>query len=597
MAKTYIKDINNENATDWQRMMFNGLPPEILEKAKVTFNVKPDTYVNEYGEAGEVTKKLVKGEVSPAKGQGIKAIGHYTGGDTEGSGAVYSQTYVKDLGKVNGIHIYANYDSNGNLTGFDEGRALSTAKPVTKVYSTNDQYLRPSWDATGKAAPAKGRDVKSGGLFSDFFSDVTSGFDDLVLQNPALRAAALSYYAPIIGSELGTATGTSAATGTAVTNAAVGLASGKSPLEVATSALMNSALPTDPNAVGGVTGPDNIDVGGGFNPASGTTFAELANAGSTATSPISDATKADNIDVGGGYNPATGAGDLTTANAAAATGLTSSAGTPYTGSPNSVVNNPVTNSAGNKLADILPYTTAAGVATGLIQADAAKTAAETQTDAANKAIDLQQKNFETINTQQAPYRAAGYGALNNIAGLTTGQTPQYDASGNIVRDANGNPVMVSGSGYLQHQFDANDLKAGLAPNYDFMLRQGQMANQRAANIGGGSLGGNALQGLNKYTQDYAGNAYQNAFNNYQTQRNNIYNTLAGIAGIGQTGQNATNTAATNATNAETNLAVGSAAANAAGTVGSANALSNTANNIANNYTLASLLNQGGRVAP
>jgi len=32
----------------------------------------------------------------------------------------------------------------------------------------------------------------------------------------------------------------------------------------------------DPNAVGGVTGPDNIDVGGGYNPATGATAAELA---------------------------------------------------------------------------------------------------------------------------------------------------------------------------------------------------------------------------------------------------------------------------------------------------------------------------------
>ena len=31
----------------------------------------------------------------------------------------------------------------------------------------------------------------------------------------------------------------------------------------------------EPNAVGGVTGPDNIDVGGGFNPAAGATTAEL----------------------------------------------------------------------------------------------------------------------------------------------------------------------------------------------------------------------------------------------------------------------------------------------------------------------------------
>jgi len=251
---------------------------------------------------------------------------------------------------------------------------------------------------------------------------------------------------------------------------------------------------------------------------------------------------------------------------------------------------------GSALGDMLAINAGTGVVGGLISSNAATNAADIQAAAADRAIAAQQKNFETINAQQAPYRATGYNALNDIAALTTGQTPQYDANGNVVKDANGNPVMTTGSGYLQHQFDVNDLKAGLAPNYDFMLGQGQMANQRAANMGGGALGGNALQGLNRYTQDYAGNAYQTAFNNYQAQRGNIYNTLAGIAGIGQTGQTATNAAATNATNATTQLGVGAAGANAAGTVGSANAYSNALGNIANNYTLASLLNQRGNVA-
>jgi hypothetical protein len=250
---------------------------------------------------------------------------------------------------------------------------------------------------------------------------------------------------------------------------------------------------------------------------------------------------------------------------------------------------------GSTLADILPYTAGASLLGGYLQSSAAKEAAQIQADAAAKALAQQQANFNLINQQQAPYRAAGYNALNQIGSLTSGQTPQYDANGNIVKDANGNPVMTTGSGYLQHQFNAQDLAAGLAPNYDFMLQQGQMANQRAANAGGGGLSGNALQGLNKFTQDYAGNAYQNAFTNYQNQRSNIYNTLASIAGIGQTGQNATNTAATNATNAATQLGIGSAAAQAAGTTGSANAYTNAINNATNNYTLASLLNQRGNV--
>jgi len=244
--------------------------------------------------------------------------------------------------------------------------------------------------------------------------------------------------------------------------------------------------------------------------------------------------------------------------------------------------------AGSTLSSMLPYMAAGQIGTGLLGAYAANQGASAQADAANRAAELQQQNFNLINKQQTPYRAAGTGALNQLGALGTGTYQMYDAAGNPTGTG-------TGSGYLQHQFDATDLQKGLAPNYDFMLQQGQMANQRAANMGGGALGGNALQGLNKYTQDYAGNAYQNAFGNYQTQRQNIYNTLAGIAGIGQTGQNATNTAATNATNAASQLGVGSAAAQAAGTTGVANALGNTAGNLINNYTLASLLNQGGRV--
>jgi hypothetical protein len=98
----------------------------------------------------------------------------------------------------------------------------------------------------------------------------------------------------------------------------------------------------------------------------------------------------------------------------------------------------------------------------------------------------------------------------------------------------GSQGLLANQDYLTHQFDVNDLNANLAPNYAFQLQQGQMANQRAGNMGGGALGGNALQGLQRYTQDYAGGAYQNAFNNYNTQRNNIYNSLAGMANVGTT---------------------------------------------------------------
>jgi hypothetical protein len=165
-------------------------------------------------------------------------------------------------------------------------------------------------------------------------------------------------------------------------------------------------------------------------------------------------------------------------------------------------------------------------------------------------------------------------------------------------DATGKPTTTgTGSGYFQKQFDASDLAKGLAPNYDFMLQQGQMANQRAANVGGGALGGNALTGLNRYTQDYAGNAYQNAFTNYQNQRQNIFGNLSNLANIGQTSTGQlTGAAGTYGANL-TNLNVGNAAAQAAAQVANAQAQGNTLSNLGNTSFLATLLNQKTAVAP
>lgn len=165
-------------------------------------------------------------------------------------------------------------------------------------------------------------------------------------------------------------------------------------------------------------------------------------------------------------------------------------------------------------------------------------------------------------------------------------------------DETGKPIgaVTGATDYLTRQFTPEDFEAGIDPGYAFRLQQGQMANQRAANVGGGALSGNTLRGLQDYTQNLASTEYGNAFDRFQKQRQNIYNTLAGIAGIGQTGQTAANTAGTNLANAASQLGVGAAGAQAAGLTGQTNALANTAQNVIGNYTLASLLNQRGSVA-
>jgi len=370
--------------------------------------------------------------------------------------------------------------------------------------------------------------------------------------------------------------------------------------------LPGSSLVTSKLVTGGAQDRLDTDLGRVANLAAGVTGGvdgNLANygrvgeavglTGSSAPTVATDGTALSGIDLGGvGASPNTwlGGGEYGLVPAAVA-GTTAAqlAGAGAAGAGASAAGAGAAGAAGGSaLSNALIAGTVGSTIAGIAGANAATDAANTQAAAADRAAIQQQANFDLINRQQAPYRAAGYGALGDIGSLGTGTYQMYDAQGNPTTTG-------TGSGYLQHQFDATDLAKGLAPNYDFMLQQGQMANQRAANVGGGALSGNTLQGLNKYTQDYAGNAYQNAFTNYQTQRNNIYNTLAGIAGIGQTGQTATNTAATNATNAATQLGVGSAAAQAAGTIGSTNAYTGAINNAMNNYTLASLLQQGGRV--
>ena len=239
---------------------------------------------------------------------------------------------------------------------------------------------------------------------------------------------------------------------------------------------------------------------------------------------------------------------------------------------------------------------AGGLVSGMMSSDAAQSAADTQAATAAQQMALQKQIFDTQNAQLAPQRGLGYSGVNNINALLGGQYQTYDSQGNVAKDAQGHPIMQTGSDYLTHQFNNQDLNSNLAPNYQWQLGQGQQATNAASNATGGLVGGNAQKALQDYTQNFAGNAYQNAFSNYNTQRGNIFNTLASIAGIGQSAQNATNTAASNYGTNVGNLATGSAAAQGAGMVGSANALGGAFQNAGNMYSLGQLLGGGGATA-
>ena len=208
---------------------------------------------------------------------------------------------------------------------------------------------------------------------------------------------------------------------------------------------------------------------------------------------------------------------------------------------------------------------AATIGSALLGSNASQDAADTQAGAARDASATQLGMFNKINDQQTPWRQAGENALGQISGMQ----PQFT-----------------------HSFTGDDLKTSLAPNYKFQLDQGLGAIKNAGNLQTGLISGNTMRGVNNYAQDYAGNAYQQAFNNYNSQQTNIFNRLSNIAGLGQTANQTTATAGTNAAANAGNAQMAAGAAQAAGTVGSANAISGGLSNAASWYSLPKIMGWG-----
>lgn len=130
----------------------------------------------------------------------------------------------------------------------------------------------------------------------------------------------------------------------------------------------------------------------------------------------------------------------------------------------------------------------------------------------------------------------------------------------------------SGYGSFAQPFDVEQFYNYADPGYAFQLQQGTQALQNSAAAGSGALSGAALKDLLKYNQDYAGTAYNDAFNRYQTQQGNIFSRLASLlqlgqnaaAGVGSSGVNLAGNAGQAITNAGT--------AAGAGIVGAGNAV-------------------------
>lgn len=202
---------------------------------------------------------------------------------------------------------------------------------------------------------------------------------------------------------------------------------------------------------------------------------------------------------------------------------------------------------------------------GYMGSKAAKDAAAQQRAGIDAATAEQQRQYDITREDYAPYRELGYTALKDIEALK--------------------PLLTA-------QFGPEQFAQYLDPSMDFRRQIGEQTTARALNVGGGFLSGNTLRGLTDYGQNLASTEYSNAFNRFQTDRGNIYNTLSNIAGMGmgavnqgaQYGQAAAQNIGT--------LAVGGAQAQAAGTIGQAQAWQNSLGQVSDLATLYGLGKSG-----
>jgi len=121
------------------------------------------------------------------------------------------------------------------------------------------------------------------------------------------------------------------------------------------------------------------------------------------------------------------------------------------------------------------WVAAATIGAGLLGANAASDAADTQAASQRESMAVQKAMFDKQNQQQTGYRAAGGSALSQIGALGSGTYGMYDAEGNPTGTG-------TGSGYLTKQFGPEDFTANLDPGYAFRLKMGQDQAMRQANL-------------------------------------------------------------------------------------------------------------------
>lgn len=168
---------------------------------------------------------------------------------------------------------------------------------------------------------------------------------------------------------------------------------------------------------------------------------------------------------------------------------------------------------------------------GVLEANAAEKAAETQSQAAANALALQREMFEYQKSLLEPYRTAGTKALERLSGA----------------------MGLGGPGSQQQMLEMD-------PGYGFRLGEGLKALERMQASRGNFLSGGALKAGQRFAQDTASQEYDRAFGR-----------LSDIAGIGRSTSTQMGNAASGFGTSAGNIMGQEANALAAGRMGRASA--------------------------
>lgn len=151
-------------------------------------------------------------------------------------------------------------------------------------------------------------------------------------------------------------------------------------------------------------------------------------------------------------------------------------------------------------------------------------AASAQADAANKASGIDKYIFDMQRQDLAPYRQAGYTALQNLQNLIYGGAgggqPSLAQMGGQQPAAGGAPGAAAGQPSLNPAGVQQMIQQN--PNYQFQFDQGMQAVQRSAAAGAGLNSGRTLKALTQFGQGVASQGYNSYLDRLAV--------LAGIAG-------------------------------------------------------------------